>query len=360
MTVATAARGYRPGEWFGIFGEHAVVLLPPSEKARVGTLWALVDDGAGFDVVLDALISEGLRDLPGFVLVSTVEGETKVVIRGEARAWFTAGNDTVEVAGTDLTTWVERSFSDVSATRLVVGTEGERSGGAPLSINNGLVRVSEVVEPSGAGATSEPQPIPVPVPEAEPEVAPTVAPDPETEPWQDVAPPGPIGPEPGLPAAPAPPSPFGVPSGPPPPIEHDGDTRSGSVVAEAADDEAPAVDSRPVARLVFSSGHAVEVDRAVLVGRAPEARRFTSGDQPRLVTVPSPAQEISSTHLEIRPGSGADHGSAVVTDLGSTNGTILVQPGLPPEELQAGVAVQVVPGAIIDLGDGVTIQVISP
>ncbi len=118
--------------------------------------------------------------------------------------------------------------------------------------------------------------------------------------------------------------------------------------------------TRPVARLVFSSGDDVEVDRAVLVGRAPEARRFTTGDQPTLVPVPSPAQEISSTHLEIRPGSGADHGSAVVTDLGSTNGTVVVQPGLPSEDLQPGIALQLVPGAIIDLGDGVTIQVINP
>ena len=44
----------------------------------------------------------------------------------------------------------------------------------------------------------------------------------------------------------------------------------------------------PVARLTFSSGEVVEVDRAVIVGRAPEARRFTSTEQPRLVTVPSP------------------------------------------------------------------------
>ena len=117
---------------------------------------------------------------------------------------------------------------------------------------------------------------------------------------------------------------------------------------------------RPVASSVFSSGETVEVDRAVLVGRAPEARRFTSGDQPRLVTVPSPPQEISSTHLEIRPGAGADHGTAVVTDLGSTNGTVVVQPGLPPEDLQPGIAVQLIPGAIIDLGDGVTIQVTNP
>ena len=123
---------------------------------------------------------------------------------------------------------------------------------------------------------------------------------------------------------------------------------------------APSVTARPVARLLFSNGETVEVDRAVLVGRAPEARRFTSTEQPRLVTVPSPNQEISSTHLEIRPGSGADHGTAVVTDMGSTNGTVLVQPGLPPEDLQPGIAVQLIPGAIIDLGDGVTIQVANP
>ena len=72
-------RSYRPGSWFGLVGERALVALPPSEKARVPALWELVDDGAGFDVTLDALISAGLRDLPGFVLVSTDEGRTDVV-----------------------------------------------------------------------------------------------------------------------------------------------------------------------------------------------------------------------------------------------------------------------------------------
>jgi hypothetical protein len=147
----------------------------------------------------------------------------------------------------------------------------------------------------------------------------------------------------------------------PPPVEHDGLTQGGATEEPPAGTPTPPPDVvRPVARLVFSSGDDVEVDRAVLVGRAPEARRFTTGDQPKLVAVPSPAQEISSTHLEIRPGAGADHGSAVVTDLGSTNGTVVVQPGLPPEDLQPGIAVQLVPGAIIDLGDGVTIQVTNP
>ena len=162
----------------------------------------------------------------------------------------------------------------------------------------------------------------------------------------------------------------------PPPVDHDGDTLTGQQVEPVSEPEVepasdplsdplsdpilPAASPRPVARLMMSNGDDIPVDRAVLVGRSPEARRFTSGDQPRLVQVPSPQQEISSTHLEIRPGAGADQGSAVVTDLGSTNGTVLVQPGLPPEDLQPGIAVQLIPGAIIDLGDGVTIQVINP
>ena len=74
-----ATRSFRPGDWFGIFGPHATVLLPPSEKGRVAALWELVDDGAGFDETLDALVATGLRGLPGFVLVSAAGDETEFI-----------------------------------------------------------------------------------------------------------------------------------------------------------------------------------------------------------------------------------------------------------------------------------------
>ena len=97
--IRRPVRSYRPGDWFGIVGERAVVILPPTEKSRVAALWELVDGGAGFDVTLDALISGGLRELPGFVLVSTGEGETKVVLRGPARAVFRVDGETVAARG---------------------------------------------------------------------------------------------------------------------------------------------------------------------------------------------------------------------------------------------------------------------
>jgi len=310
VSDVTIARTYRPGAWFGIFGDHAIVVLPPSEKDRVPQLWQLVDDGAGFDEVLDALISDGLRELPGFVLVSESDADTKVVVRGQATARFSTAEGEVSLAGSAATTWVERSMTGVTGLVIELGGEGE---GPDLTVQNGLVRVSRIQEPPFQEV-------------AEPDTAETPAPDRDHD---------------GLTQAgtsdPAHVPPPGIPGQPP----------------------APDVVARPVAKLVFSSGETVEVDRTVLVGRAPEAQRASS-ENPRLVTVPSPQQEISSTHLEVRAGSGVDHGSAVVTDLGSTNGTVLVQPGLAPEDLQPGITVQLIPGAIIDLGDGVTIQVTNP
>jgi pSer/pThr/pTyr-binding forkhead associated (FHA) protein len=233
-----------------------------------------------------------------------------VMFRGQATARFATPEGEVSLAGSAATTWVERSMTGVTGLVIELGGEGE---GPDLTVQNGLVRVSRVQEPPFQQV-------------AEPDTAETPFPDHDhdgltqagaSEPAQTPSP--------------------GIPGQPP----------------------APDVVARPVARLVFSSGETVEVDRAVLVGRAPEAQRASS-EHPRLVTVTSPQQEISSTHLEVRAGSGVDHGSAVVTDLGSTNGTVLVQPGLAPEDLQPGVAVQLIPGAIIDLGDGVTIQVTNP
>ena len=444
---ATDLKSYRPGSWFGVFGAHATVLLPPSEKSRVAALWELVDGGAGFDEVLDALIASGLRDLPGFVLVNDDGGTTKVVLRGPARGVFTTvDGESIEIDGTAASTWVERTLTGVQSMRLALEEPDESDGsdeGGGFTITDGLVRVGRVDKPpyvaervgsyADKDVVSQPVEQPVEEPAEEPvegpaseeaaedelatDVMATVEPadveepaEPEAEPVAEeppAAPPVPPASQPppprwpargepadersgaaaeepawgepaaeqsGAPVA-APVSPWG-PSGQagrPPEVEpdqdHDGKTQAGSWDRNEfarqqpgipGQPPAPSVTARPVARLAFSSGETIDVDRAILVGRAPEARRFSSTDQPRLMTVPSPNQEISSTHLEIRPGSGVDHGSAIVTDMGSTNGTVLVQPGLAPEDLRPGIPVQLIPGAIVDLGDGVTIAVSNP
>ena len=217
-------------------------------------------------------------------------------MRGAARLTAHGDGDDVVLDGTRALTWTERQLEGVR--HLTLDLDGTTADGPEFAVDRGLVRVSRVT-------------------------------------WGHE----------------------------PTPQDRDDDTRAGIVPRAArhrADPPAPSRTASPVARLVLSSGEVVDVDRPVLVGRAPQVRSFTPAQQPHLVTVPSPHHEISSTHLEVRPGSGADSGTATATDLGSTNGSVLVQPGLPPEDLRPGIAVSLVPGAVIDLGDDVTIRVARP
>lgn len=115
----------------------------------------------------------------------------------------------------------------------------------------------------------------------------------------------------------------------------------------------PHATPQPSIHLALSTGAHVPLDRPVLIGRAPESARFNAGVQPRLVTVASPEQDISRTHAEVR----AEGGHAVVTDLNSTNGTVVVQPGSPPRRLHPGEGASVTAGTVVDLGDGITLTV---
>jgi len=311
----TPLRGYRPGAWYAVLGSGALVLLPPGEKRRVPAVWALVDEGAGFDEVLDALIADGLRDLTGFALLSRDDGDVRVVIRGAVTAVLdTDDGEQVRVEGAAAATWVERAVRHVDALRVEVD-DAPPEAAERLTIRDGLARVASVEEPVPVEDDAEPEPAPAapPAPEPETEAEPEAEPEPAPEPEAVTE------------AVPVPAAPAGG----------------------------------AVARLVISHGETVDVDRPVVLGRSPDPAASDDGD-PRLVALPSPSREISGTHLEIRPGSGPDRGSAVVTDLGSTNGTVVVQPGMPREELQAGVAVRLVPGAVIDLGDGISIEVVGP
>lgn len=134
-----------------------------------------------------------------------------------------------------------------------------------------------------------------------------------------------------------------------PPVDH--------TLAPAHEDEGGGATSQgPVMQLSLSTGQQVELDRSVLIGRAPESSRFGFGETPRLVTVPSPQQDISRTHVEIK----LEGDSVLVTDLRSTNGTVVVLPGSPPRRLHPGESVPVPTGTVIDLGDGVTAVVGLP
>ena len=364
--MSTEAR-FAPGDWYAVVGDHVTVVLPVSQRDRVASLWDLADAGATAEAVLDALLAGGLSTLDHVALVAHGDDTTRLIVRGTPTASIVTAEGEEVVSASAGSAWAERLVT--GATSIRVALTDDHDGVAEHALTAGIARVSvvELGTPSAAPAAPA-APVEEPVEEPAAPVAAAVEPEPMPEPEPE--------PEP----VPAVPMSFGEPEDDPTPTgetpvveapvddwpDRDGNTVAGPPARDfdrppiPGQELAPEVVSEPVASLVFSTGDVVLVDRTVLVGRAPEARRFASHDQPHVVTVSSPQQEISSTHLEIRPGAGADHGSAVATDLGSTNGTVLAQPGLDPEELKAGIAVSLIPGAVLDLGDGVTIQVTNP
>lgn len=138
--------------------------------------------------------------------------------------------------------------------------------------------------------------------------------------------------------------------------------RARSIAEQARDEsgssaEAPAPADGPVGYYGFRIGEFDEPTRLEVpayIGRRPSSPRIRSGVVPRLVSVHSPEQEVSGTHLEIRQLGT----SVIVTDMKSTNGTLVIAPGSAPRKLRQGESVVVSPGTLVDIGDGNLIEIL--
>lgn len=118
---------------------------------------------------------------------------------------------------------------------------------------------------------------------------------------------------------------------------------------------APELSRRGIPRVVLPGGLGLDLDVPVYLGRKPSVPRVAPGPV-RLVALPAPLKEISATHLELRVVGDA----LVATDMRSTNGTLVEQPGALPRRLIHGDSLVVVPGARLDLGEGVVLAVLPP
>jgi hypothetical protein len=115
---------------------------------------------------------------------------------------------------------------------------------------------------------------------------------------------------------------------------------------------------RPILGILRSpDGASTPIDRPILVGRAP-VQRDDLTEVPELMRVPSPGQDISRTHLMVSP----DEWEILLTDLHSTNGTVIVRPGPGVDRLrlQPGEPMAVAVGTVVELGDGVAVLVDGP
>lgn len=96
--------------------------------------------------------------------------------------------------------------------------------------------------------------------------------------------------------------------------------------------------------LDFSTGQAVTVTGAGIIGRAPQGVPGEPGLQ--LVRIDDPGRSVSKVHARFE----IDGDGLWIEDLGSGNGTTIEQPGMPAVSLSPGQRHAVQPGAVVRLG----------
>jgi len=116
------------------------------------------------------------------------------------------------------------------------------------------------------------------------------------------------------------------------------------------DDKEPVTVPRPVLGVLrLSTGDVVALDRGVVLGREPQDGATQAGDRSHVVKVPSATGDVSRTHLTVQ----LDGWHVLVTDLRSTNGTLITAPGQPPQQLRANEPTPIQPGTLVTLSDDV-------
>ncbi|MCX6398062.1 MAG: FHA domain-containing protein [Propionibacteriales bacterium] len=112
----------------------------------------------------------------------------------------------------------------------------------------------------------------------------------------------------------------------------------------------PSNEPAPLGHLLLEDGTAIELDRRIVLGRAPRVPEGAA-DQPRLVSLAAYGRDVSRQHLEVVLQDGA----AFVRDLGSANGTQVHDPFGRTTELEPGTATPLQPGSRIEVAEVTTV-----
>jgi hypothetical protein len=391
---------YAPGRAHLVATHAAVVLIDADVPTELLTrLWQQVGEGRGLAAVLEALagaFGTSLTAIPPFLVAVTEADGVRLAVRGEIAVTATAGAGPMRLSGAGVTTWSEQVVRDI--TRAEVVLDGVGTDDARLPLRDGVVRAGAVVvewtRPAAAEAVAES------AIREDATHAGGAAEQPGIDTWiphdatlipelrdTDGTPTPPHGTplDSALGDASTSPAPLAPPTTGLDPAEvgdtvvsvrvrgdHDGETISLAQARALREGAAPPARSaprggildsvpeplappRPAApgRLRLSTGQLVALDRTVVIGRRPRSTRVTGTDLPHLIAVESPEQDISRSHLEVR----VEGDSILATDLHTTNGTTLRRAGAEPVRLHPGERNVVVPGDVLDLGDGITVTV---
>jgi hypothetical protein len=329
---------YTPGPWVILAGPTSLVALDPDaadQASLADDLWSQVHSEASMGELITRLAAVHRERLPRLVVLFLEQEGVRALLRGQVRILSESGQ--VVAQGEDVLTWKEVHLADLRRIELDLGAED--AGEAALPLVHGAVHAGRLRLIGAAHADDDKADF-----DRSADTALTGAP---TEVWElppDATDPAPA---PGL-SATSPAATDTLSATAPVHSAHDIEEM------ENADTELIYLPPPAMARLRSPDGSAVDLDRPVLIGRAPSDAGFENA-QPHLLTVSSPSQDISRTHVLVAP----ENGAIVVTDLHSTNGTVVVKPGPDPERvwLPSGQTVTVDVGSVLELGDEVAILI---
>lgn len=365
---------YRPGNWLVLSGPTSLVVLQPAAPQwsdLINTVWEAVLEAASIDELATSLAAFRLDEMPDLAALFWGADGMRSLVRGHVMI-VDPRSDMPVASGAGIQTWTEIGLGSLQTVRITTDAPSTGGEGLELPLVVGAVQASEIlldasrevqlVSPQGTyGGPPESagsQHLAGPTTPAE---SSTATPEPPAEAAvEDAGIPEPAF-QRGFGGAQAP-EPESEPKPEPEPLssaqaeDEMANTMFASSLPGMSGQVAP-VPTRAVAAILRpSSGGETDVDRPVLIGRAPEANRIRGDQLPQLLTVSSPSQDISRTHVQVTPGQG----QVIVTDMHSTNGTILVQPGGHRATLSPGEGVAAEHGSVIDMGDGVTVTIDRP
>ena len=412
---------YTPGTWLVLCGPSTAVVLEPADASwtdLVETLWTEVVAAGSIGDLAARLAAYRIDTMPSFAAFFWGPDGMRSLVRGEVRV-LDAATGAIIAHGRGVQTWTEVGLGALLRVRVdLPGEAGPVTPALPLVV--GVVGASSLVldasaaarltSPQGAGpialgtgdvareADDQPAEDAAPEEEApEEEVPEEEVPEeevPEEETPEEEAPEVPEHAE-GLATELV--DPFedermehenaqtrlmpvpGSDPPPPPPRANDPATETDSgptVLAVLCPWEHPnrpgtdrcrictagievqrprAVPPPVLALLRATNGEVVALDRPVLVGRAPSPDR-SQVDDPELLVLSSPSHDISRTHLEIVPADWR----VTLTDLHSTNGTIVTTHEGTTRQLEPGESVVLELGSAVELADGVSVLIDFP
>lgn len=113
-------------------------------------------------------------------------------------------------------------------------------------------------------------------------------------------------------------------------------------------EQEPVEISRPALGILrLASGEVITVDRDIVLGRSPREIPGHQGDRPHLARIVDPQHEVSGQHALI----SVNYWLVSVTDLGSTNGTVVIDATGVTTTLIPDTPVVIEPGSTVVLGE---------